>query len=166
MPTAAAFTLTGVLWLAYGALIQAGADYLNPSQPIDFAVIYLFSAALLALAFAVPALGRLGRRDWIRKAGVVGGIAAGTSAVANVLEDGLEIDWMFLPFVVSALIVACALIGMAAGFALFGRGAERLLALVPLSGLIAAQALIGGALALVAWLAAAAFVLRRRLRAA
>lgn len=63
MPTAALFILTGVLWLAYGALIQAGADYLDPRQLIDFAAIYLFSVALLALAFALPALGRLsGRR--------------------------------------------------------------------------------------------------------
>ncbi|MDL2334580.1 MAG: hypothetical protein QFC55_00935 [Chloroflexota bacterium] len=161
VPTAALFVLTGVLWLAHGALIQAGADYLDPRQLIDFAAIYLFSAALLALAFAVPALGRLSSRRWAARVGLIGGIGSGTAAVVNILEDGLNIEWMFLPFVVSALTVTVALLVLTLAFALFEHGAYRLLAIVPLSGLLGFQGLLGGALALAAWLGAAAFVLLR-----
>ena len=162
MPKAAIFVLTGLLWLVYGALIQLGANYLDPRHLIDFAAIYLFSGALLSLALALPLLGRLGSRSWMERVGLLGGIGSGSAAVVNVLEDGLNIEWMFLPFVVSALVLAVALLLLTVGFAFFEQGWARLLALVPVSGLIGAQGLAGGLVALVAWLSAAAFVLMRR----
>ncbi len=69
---------------------------------------------------------------------------------------------MFLPFVVSALVVAGTLLVMTLAFALFERGANRLLALVPLAGLTGFQGLVGGVVAVVAWSGAAVFVVKAR----
>lgn len=164
MPSATTFVLTGIVWLAYGALIHAGADYLDPRQLVDFTAIYVFSAALSAFAIALPLLGRLGTRRWIGRCGMLGGAGAGAAAIVNIIEDGLNVEWMFLPFVVSALVVAIALLLMTVGFALFERGADRLLAFVPLAALIGFQGLLGGVVALAVWVGAAIFVLRRSQR--
>lgn len=162
MLRAATFTLTGLLWLGYSVVASTGANYLEPERLIDFVAIYGFSAALFALAVALPLLGQLGRRRWVLLAGRLGGLAAATAAIVNVFEDGLNIEWMFLPFVASSLAMAFALLAMTGGFAVFGRGAERLLAIVPLSALLGFQGLLGGVVALVAWLGAAVVVARRR----
>ena len=162
MRSAAVFVVTGILWFVDGALIKLGADYMDPRRLIDYAAIYVFSASLLSLAFALPLLGRLSSRGFVGRAGLVGGVGAGAASIVNVLEDGLNIEWMFLPFVVGISVVTFSSLVMTIGFAAFGRGWARLLGIVPLGATIGAQGLLGSVFALTVWLVGAAFVVHRR----
>jgi membrane protease YdiL (CAAX protease family) len=84
-------------------------------------------------------------------------VAAGAvlSSIANVLEDGLKMEWAFFAFVAGLAIIELGLLALA--FALVARGGQRHFALVP-AGTIAGILFFvpaGGPLLLATWLLAA-----------
>ena len=127
----------------------------------------LFSAAILGLAFAVPAFAGLLGGQGAFKASLVVAAGAVLSSFSNILEDGLQMKWAFFAFVLGSAIAGAGLLALTAVTAFRG-GGQRILALVP-AGTIAAIALYvvaGGMIMLVTWYAAAAVALLLPVRAA
>ena len=86
------------------------------------------------------------------------------SAVANILEDGLRLDWAFWPFVVGSGITLLGLLMLTGIMVFAGRGSQRVLAVVP-AGTLAAIATfveVGGPVMLATWVLAAALTLSTR----
>jgi hypothetical protein len=157
MKRATLFALTGLVFFAFWFVAKPSFD-VSPTQG-EWPQVLAFSAMILTLAFAVPQFARLvGGRFAIGASRVVAAGAA-LSSVANVLEDGLKMEWAFFAFVAGLAITELALLALA--IALVARGGKRHFALVP-AGTIAGILLYvvaGGPLMLVTWLLAAGFAL-------
>jgi len=90
------------------------------------------------------------------------------SSFANILEDGLQLEWVFYVFVLGSAIQLLGNLALTAAIAFVGRGGFRLLAVVP-AGTVAAIILFvvaGGPIMLATWLTAAAVALALPKRAA
>jgi hypothetical protein len=125
----------------------------------EWPYVLAFSATILSLAVGVPLFFRLvGDRLAFRTSLVV---AAGSvlSSIANVIEDGLRLEWAFYGFVLGAAVV---LLGLLTLTIVIARGREqRRFALVPAGTLagILFYVIAGGPIMLATWLAAAALAL-------
>ena len=118
-----------------------------------------FSAALLALAVALPVFARLvGKRNVLRVAPVAAAGAALSSA-ANIVEDGLHMGWAFFVFVLGTGTLGLGLLVLTAAIATVAHGSRRLTALIPAGTLAALIFYVhaGGPVMFATWLAAAAF---------
>ena len=128
MTRAALFTLVAMLFFVHWQV--ADPSYDAPAFQSSWNYVLLFSAAILGLAFAVPAFaGLLGGQGAFRASLVV---AAGAvlSSFSNILEDGLQMKWAFFAFVLGSAIIGAGLLALTAVTA-FRRGGQRILALVP-----------------------------------
>lgn len=90
-----------------------------------------FSATLAVLAVALPVFGRMAGGRWVARLALAAGAAVGTSSVANVIEDGLHMEWAFAIFVLGEAALLVSLMVLTVLIAATRRGADRLLALVP-----------------------------------
>jgi uncharacterized membrane protein len=81
------------------------------------------------------------------------------SSAANILEDGLKLEWAFFAFVLGTLTMHIGLVALTV--ALATRGRERHFALIPAgtSAAILLFVVAGGPVMLATWLAAAALAL-------
>ena len=154
---AALFALTGLAFFAFWLIANPSFEA-SPAQG-EWPNVLAFSAVILSLAFAVPRFAQLaGGRIAFRAALVV---AAGSvlSSVANILEDGLKLEWAFFAFVLGTLIMHIGLLTLAV--TLVVRRSQRHLALVPFgtSAAILLYVAAGGPIMLVTWLFAAALAL-------
>ena len=130
----------------------------------EWPYVLAFSAALLSLAFALPLLARLAGGQRVVRVSLVPAAGAALGSFANVLEDGLGMDWAFWAFVVSTGLIVLGLVAFAVVMVRDSRGRDRLLALIPagtLAGILVYVA-AGGIVLFLTWLAAAAVALARR----
>jgi len=81
------------------------------------------------------------------------------SSVANVLEDGLKMEWAFFAFILGAAIMHIGLLALT--IALLALGGRRHFALVPAATIVAIliYPIAGGPIMLATWLVAAALAL-------
>ena len=152
------FALTGILWLASWV---AGPSFEMPPSMEKWLVVLLFSATLLSLAVALPVLSRMvGGRPVVRLA-TIAGAAAGLCGVANVFEDGFQIEWVFFVFVLGLMILDVALLALTLVIARTAPERYRLLAVIPagtVAGILFPMA--GGPTVLITWLIAAVAALK------
>jgi len=163
MMRAALFTATGVLWCAHSLLFLTNPNYQDPVSAADWFTVLSFSAALFALAVALPVLAQLiGRRDVFRVS-LVPAAGAALAGVGKFLEDGLQPDWVFWAFALGGGLVMFGLVAFTVVVVVAGRGRLRLLAAVPVAQLIGMLLLQKepaiGVLILAAWLMAGALTL-------
>jgi MFS family permease len=125
-------------------------------------VVLSFSAALLSLAVALPVFGRMvGGRQVVRLATICGA-AASLCSVANIFEDGFQIEWFFFVFVLGLLILDVALLALTIVIARTAPDRYRLLAGIPagtLAGILIFP-VAGGPIMLITWLVAAIAALK------
>jgi hypothetical protein len=153
MKRAGLFALVGFGFFAHWIVANPGFEVSATQR--DWPYVLAFSAIILALAFAVPLFAQLvGGRVAFRASLVV---AAGSvlSSTANVLEDGLKMEWAFLAFVLGTAIMHIGLLVLT--IAIVARGRQRQFALVP-AGTMAAVLFyvpVGGPVMFATWLVAA-----------
>ena len=165
MLRAALFALVGVGFFTHWVVTDPSRD-----GPIVTAWphVLAFSALLLTLAVALPVYGRMVGGRWVLRLSLAAGAGAALASVANIFEDGLQMDWVFFVFIMATAIINLALLALTVVIARTGRSSHRLLALIP-AGTLAAiifNVWAGGVVMLVTWLAAAAVALALHTRAA
>lgn len=149
------FALTGILW--FGSWVVPPSFEMTPSMA-KWLVVLLFSASLLSLAVALPVFGRMVGGPQVARWASIAGASAGLCSVANIFEDGVQIDWFFFVFVVGLLTLDFALLALTIVIARTAPDRYRLLAVIPagtLAGILAFP-MVGGPVMLVTWLGAAA----------
>ena len=168
MLRAALFTFVGVVWCV--RLLQSFADpeYEDPVSASDWFAVVSFSAALFALALALPLLAQLIGGRAVFRVSLVPAVGAALSGLGNLLEDALQIGFAGWLYAVGNTLTMVGLIAFTIAIAVAGRGRRRLLAAVPAATLIGwfLSESGGGVLILAAWLAAAAMALDRPTRTA
>jgi hypothetical protein len=153
------FALTGILFLVSWV---AGPSFEMTASMAKWRVVLVFSAALLSLAVALPVVGRMVGGPPVVRWATIAGSAASLCSVANVFEDGVEIEWFFFVFVLGLLILDVALLALTIVIARTAPDRYRLLAVIP-AGTLAGILLFpvaGGPIVLITWLAAAAAALK------
>ena len=157
MLRAALFVLVGVLFVIEFEVADSRGD-VSETQA-DWTVVLLFSAALLALAVALPVFGQLSAGHPGLRASMLAAAGAGLSSAANIVEDGLLIEGAFFAFIAGAAILNLGLLVLTGVIVWRSRGVRRAHAVVSALTLVAitVYATAGGYLMLVAWLIAAGF---------
>ncbi len=152
----ALFAVTGIASFAYWAL--AHPTFEASASQSEWPTVLGFSATLAVLAVALPAFGRMAGGRWVARLALAAGAAVGTSSVANVIEDGLHMEWAFAIFVLGEAALLVSLMVLTVLIAATRRGADRLLALVPAGTAIGLLLFVvaGGVIMLATWLGAAA----------
>lgn len=120
-----------------------------------------FSLTIAMLAVAVPLFAQLVGGQIALRAALVASSGATLSSAANILEDGLKMEWAFFAFIAGLLITYVGLAALT--FAIVRRAGQRRFALVPV-GTTAALLVYppaGGPVMLATWLLAGAFALAR-----
>ncbi len=153
------FALVGLGFLAYWVIADPSFD-VSESQD-EWGYVLAFSGVILSLAFALPLFAQVIGGRWVLRMSLVAAAGAALGSVANVFEDGLQIDWVFFVFVLGAAIELVGLLALAVVVAVGGRASRRLLALVPVGTAVAIIAFVpaGGPLMATTWLAAAVVAL-------
>ena len=149
------FALTGILWLV--SWVADRSFEMEPSMA-KWLVVLVFSAALLSLAVALPVVGRMVGGPPVVRSATIAGAAASLCSVANIFEDGFQIEWFFFVFVLGLLILDVALLALTIAVARTAPDRYRLLAIIPagtLAGILLFP-LVGGPAMLITWIAAAA----------
>jgi hypothetical protein len=157
---AALFALTGLAFFAYWLIANPSFEA-SPTQ-FEWPYVLAFSAIILSLAFAVPQYAQLVGGRVAFRASLVVATGSVLSSVANVLEDGLNMEWAFFAFILGTVVMYMGLLALA--IALAARGGRRHFALVP-AGTMAAIlffVIAGGPAMLATWLLAAALALAPR----
>ncbi len=155
--TAALFVAVGVVFAAYWVVAAPSHDSIRT----EWGYVLWFSAALLLLALALPALGRLVGGRWVRRLSLLAAGGAALGSFTNVVEDGLGQSWAFWGFVLATATVVATLPALTIAVAVSARGRCRTLALVPGGTLVAVLGFVevGGVVMLATWVAAAALAL-------
>ncbi len=163
MTRAALFTFVGVVWCVRSLQSFADPEYQVPVSASDWFAVLSFSAALFALALALPLLAELLGSQAVFRVSLVPAVGAASSGLSNLLEDALQMGFAFWFFVVGTALTMVGLIAFTVVVAVVGRGRRRLLAAVPAATLIGLLLFEsgGGVLILAAWLAAATMALGR-----
>jgi len=153
------FALTGILWLVSWV---TGPSFEMTASMARWLVVLAFSAALLSLAVALPVVGRLVGGPSVVRSAIIAGAAASLCSVANVFEDGFQIEWFFFVFVLGLLTLDVALLALTIVIARTAPDRYRLLAVIPagtLAGILLFP-MVGGPVMLITWIAAAAAALK------
>lgn len=150
------FALTGGVLFAYWALGKPSFAA-SPSQS-EWPTVLWFSASLALLALALAMFGRLAGGGWAARLALVASGAVACSSLANILEDGLDLDWAFAVFILGELVALISLVALTVVLAATSRGTGRMLAVVPAGTALGLILFVyaGGLIMLVTWLAAAA----------
>jgi len=80
--------------------------------------VLLFSAALLALAVALPQFAGLAGGRAANRASLVAAGGATLSSIANLVEDGVQLEWAFFPFIWGIAVLDVGLLALAMAIAL------------------------------------------------
>src|SRR4051794_21050647 len=126
---AAYFAFVGVLFLLHWVVTDPSFDATDTMT--EWPYVLAFSAALLSLACALPLLARLAGGQRVVRVSLVPAAGAALGSFANVLEDGLGMDWAFWVFVMSTGLILLGLVAFAMVMVRDRRGRDRLLALIP-----------------------------------
>lgn len=156
------FALTGILWLVSWV---AGPSFEMVPSMAKWLDVLLFSATLLSLAVALPVFGRMVGGPQVVRLATIAGAVASLMSVANIFEDGFQIEWVFFVFVLGLLILDVALLALTIVIARKAPDRYRLLAVIP-AGTLAGILLFpvaGGPIMLITWLAAAVAAVMSRL---
>lgn len=158
------FALVGSGFLAYWVIADPSYD-VSDSQD-EWAYVLAFSGVILSLAFAIPLFAQLAGGRWALRIALVAAAGSLLGSLANIFEDGFQVDWVFFMFVLGGAIELVGFLALAVVLAGGKRGSQRLLALVPLGTAVAVIAFVpaGGPLMFATWLGAAAWALAARLR--
>ena len=154
---AALFALTGLGFFTYWSVVKPSFEG-SPTQG-EWPYLLAFSAMILMLAFAAPQFGQLVGGRVAFRASLVVASGAVLSSGANILEDGLKMEWAFFAFVLGTGIILIGLLVLT--IAIVASAGQRHFALVPV-GTIAGLPLFviaGGPIMLVTWMLAAALAL-------
>lgn len=149
------FTGVGVLFFVHW--LVAHPSYGESASQSEWNYVLAFSAAILALAFALPMFASLvGGRSVVRVS-LLPAAGAALASLSNILEDGLQLGWAFYVFILGAAMIDLGLLALALVIVFEGRGGHRLLALIPAATVAAITfyVLAGGILMLARWVAAA-----------
>ena len=151
----ATFTVVGLAFFAHWVVADPGLE--ESATQSDWPYVLGFSAVLLTLVVALPLYGRMLRGRWAFRLSLIAAAGAAIQSVANIFEDGLQIDWVFFVFIVGTGIVLLALTALAFVVGRAGAPGYRLLAVVPAATVAATIFYVwaGGPIMLVTWLAAA-----------
>jgi hypothetical protein len=151
--------LTGAASFAYWWVVKPTSDM--TASMTEWPQVLSFSAVLLLLAGALLTYGRMvDQRSAVRRSWAAAG-AATLSSIANIIEDGMQVEWAFFLFVAGEATLLVTLLVMSVSIVRRGTARDRLLALVP-AGTAAGVVLFvlaGGPILLVTWLLAAALAL-------
>ena len=150
--------------------LQSFADpaYTEPGTVSDWFAVLSFSAALFAVAFALPLLAHYtGGGLAVRRISLIPAVGAAIAGLGNLLEDALQLGFAGWFYGAGAAITGLGLIAFTVAIAVAGRGRRRLLAAIPLATLIGWSLFEsgGGVLVLAAWLVAAAIAAQATRRA-
>ncbi len=115
-PARVIWLATGIAWAVRSLLEYAHPDYWDPVTALDWAAIWLFSAALLLLAPAVLLMSRLAPHPPVTAVARVVAAGAVVAGVANGLEDGLGVNWLGIFYVAGILVAGLALLPLAVAF--------------------------------------------------
>lgn len=162
------FVGVGVVWCVRSLQSFAEPDYWDPVSVADWFAVLSFSAALFALAVALPLFARvIGGRAvfWVSFVPAAG---AAVEGLGNLLEDALRLGAGEVLYVVGGLVFWVGLLAFALVVAVTAVGRRRLMALaVVVSGIgLVLYESGGGVLVLGAWLAAALMALGQQARVA
>lgn len=143
-----------------------GPDFQHPVTVSDWFATLGFSAVLFGLAAALLMFGRMFGDSRIRRVSFVPGIGAALGGASNILEDGLQLEWAFWAFVLSAGLTVLGLAALTIAIVVLARGGDRLLAAVPAATLVGQLVFPvgGGLLVAAAWIGYAWVQRRTRLR--
>ena len=111
------WSATGVAWAAASLVQLAHPDYWDPVTALDWAAVWLYSAAWLTLAPSVLLIARLVDSREVKIAATIVAVGAIAAGVANGVEDGLGASSFGLLYVVGFMVGWLGLIGLAATFA-------------------------------------------------
>ena len=100
MMRASLFALTWVASFAYWAVVKPTSDM--TASMMEWPQVLAFSTVLFLLAIALPVYGRMVGGRWVARLSLVAGSGMALSSIANVVEDGLHVEWAFLVFVVAS----------------------------------------------------------------
>jgi hypothetical protein len=166
MARAALFTCVGVVWCVRAFQSFADPQFQDPVSAADWFAVFSLSAALFALALALPLLAQLIGGRAVFRMSLVPAVGATLSGLGNLLEDALQIGFAGWLYLAGNTLTMVGLIALTVVGAVVGRGRRRLLAAVPATTLIGWFLFEsgGGLLILAAWLAAAAIALDRPAR--
>jgi hypothetical protein len=159
MLRSALFAFVGFAFFVYW--VVADPSFEESADQSEWSYVLAFSGVILLLAFAVPTLARLVGGRLAFRVSLAAAAGATLSSVANIFEDGLQMSWVFLVFILGGAFMQLGLLALTGVIAFSGRGRYRLLALVP-AGTIAAIILFvvaGGPIMLASWLTAAMLAL-------
>jgi hypothetical protein len=157
------FAAVGVAFFVHWLVTDPASD--SRESQTKWPYVLWFSAIILALGFVLVLFGRMVGGRWVLRLTLLAGAAAVLGSAANIVEDGLSMGWAFWGFVLSLALLDLTLLALTIVILRRCDGAQRWLAVVPASTLLAIlYPAIGGVVMLVTWLAAAAapFVLRER----
>ena len=90
MTRAALFTFVGVVWCVRSLQSFADPEYQDPVSASDWFAVLSFSAALFALALALPLLAQLLGSQAVFRVSLVPAVGAALSGLSNLLEDALQ----------------------------------------------------------------------------
>jgi hypothetical protein len=151
---AALFVLLGIGFCAYWVVAQP--TYEGSSGQGEWPHVITFSGLTLGLAISVPLFAQLVGGRIVLRGSIVVSAGATLSSAANVIEDGLKMEWAFYAFVLGTVIILIGLLALTV--AIVTRESHRHYALVP-AGTMAALLFfvpVGGPVMLATWLVAAA----------
>jgi hypothetical protein len=129
----AVYVLAAVTSLAYWLVARPTHD--ASDQMSQWPYVLLFSGMLATMAIGLLGFTTSISHRSARRAGYVATAALLGGSLVNVIEDGLDVDAMFLAFVATTLTTLVALLVMAGILVLNPDSEQRLLGLVP-AGLI------------------------------
>jgi hypothetical protein len=159
MLRSALFAFVGLAFFVYW--VVADPTHEESADQSERSSVLAFSGVILLLAFAVPTLARLVGGRLAFRVSLVAAAGATLSSVANIFEDGLQMSWVFLVFILCEAFMQLGLVALTGVIAFSGPGRYRLLALAP-AGTIAGITLFvvaGGPIMLASWLTAAVLAL-------
>lgn len=156
----ALFVLTGITLFAYWTFGRPTFEATESQS--QWPTVIWFSATLALLALALVVFGRMAGGRWATRLALVAGVAMGVSSAANILEDGLDLDWAFAVFILGELVALVSLLALALVLAATRRGTARLLSIVPGGTALGLILFVyaGGPIMLVTWLVGAAAAVR------
>ena len=153
------FALAGVIFFAHWLITDPGFDESGAQD--EWGQVLAFSAVLLSLGVALPVFGLMVGGRWVIRFSVLAGVGALVAGVANIFEDGFQIEGFFFVFILGTAVCDLALLAVAVVIALTECGRRRLLVLVPVATVAAIVLYVfaGGPIMLATWLAAAGVAL-------